>query len=337
MPVYEQVGQFVSTTYRSKYRDTERERVAKAGGNVVTYFCTPEQEVLGWVVGPVSSAQLLVAAREALDTQDVLRDFTGNDEKQRRLHMREHFLSGLFAVNRQGMRVWSSDSVDVAEAGEADVARILALAKQTTGRTLSSLYQRNSALIKAGRFKNAAVRAESIRIDYLIRDDETRLVLAELPLISLDQIRRPVFERLAGQRFEPRSEANDELLAAVQSSITRNQPTLLVVTGDHLKVPHDLPRNPELEQLSHRFAIHKLSTKDLTRLTDDLYQSPVEDSHGLLRYVILNGAGERIAVLVMLRNSVRSPYRSILSDDPDKAHRGGATLLLNEMRQALGS
>lgn len=337
VPVYEQVGQFVSTTYRSKYRDKEWESVSKAGGNVVTYFCTPQQEVLGWVVGPASAEQLIAAAEQARDAFEQIADDTERDEDQRRQRIRDHFLDELHPANRLSMRVWSNDSRDVARASGSDVTRILSLAKQTSARTLIPLHQRNRALIEAGRFRNPVVRAESARIDQMIRDDEPQMVLAELPLISLEQIRRPIFERLARQRFEPRTKANDKLLAAVQASIAKNQPTLLILGGDYLKLPYDLPPNPELEALSRQFGIHKLTSKDLTRLADDLNQPPVESTHGLMRYVILNGAGERTAVIILLRNSIRSPYRSILSDEPEKAHRGGATLLLAEMKQSLAT
>lgn len=335
VPVYKQVGQFVSTTYKSKYRDTEWERVSKQGGNVVTYFCTPQQEVLGWAVGPVSPEQLVEAAEQARNASV---EIDGNhDEDERRKRIRDYFLDKLHVGNRQGMRLWSNDSLDIQNVHHADVVRILSLAKQTSARTLMPLHQRNRALIEAGRFRNPAVIAESARIDRMIREDDVRMVLAELPLISLEQIGQPIFERLAGQRFEPRTEANDKLLAAVQNSIAKNQPTLLILREGVLKLPYDLPRNPELEQLNRRFGNHKVSSKELTRLTDDLNHSPVERTNGYMRYVILNGAGERTAVITMLRNSVRSPYRSILSEEPEKVHRGGATLLIAEMKKAMAS
>lgn len=244
-------------------------------------------------------------------------------------------MDDLVPANRQAMRVWSNDSIDMDRIGESEVARILQLAKQTTRNTRGAFHVRSGGFSRSKQLHNPAARAEVARVDRLIQNDESRMVLAELPLIELELIRRPVFEQLAGQRFEPRTEENDKLFAAVQACIARNQPTLLILGEGILKLPYDLPPNPELEQLSSRFGIHKVSSKELTRLTDDLNHSPVERANGYMRYVILNGAGDRTAVITMLRNSVRSPYRSILSDDPDKIHRGGASLLLVEMQRAL--
>ena len=337
VPVYEQVGQFVSTTYKSKYRDAEWERVSKQGGNVVTYFCTPQCEVLGWVVGPVSGEQLREGAEQAIGLHEDINDVSRSDEVDRRERVRDHFMDELVPANRQAMRVWSNDLIEVARIGETDVARVLKLAQQTIRNTRGAYSARTVSISKAVKLRNPAVRSELTRVRRMIESDELRMVLAELPLISLDLIRRPVFEQLAGQRFEPRTEANDKLLAAVQGRIARKQPTLLVLGEGILNLPYDLPPNPELEQLSRRFGIHKVSAKELTRLTDDLNQAPVERTNDYMRYVILNSAGERTAVITMLRNSVRSPYRSILSDDPDKIHRGGASLLLAEMKQTLAT
>ena len=52
------------------------DRVSKQGGNVVTYFCTPQQEVLGWAVGPVSPEQLVVAAEQARKEKNFLKQLS---------------------------------------------------------------------------------------------------------------------------------------------------------------------------------------------------------------------------------------------------------------------
>ena len=44
---FEQVGKFTSLELSSR-------RPEKVGGNVVSYFCTPQSEVLFFLVGPVS-------------------------------------------------------------------------------------------------------------------------------------------------------------------------------------------------------------------------------------------------------------------------------------------
>ena len=50
-------------------------RLEKNGGNVASYFCTPDGRVIHAVTGPVSAEQLLHEARWALDVYDELRDY----------------------------------------------------------------------------------------------------------------------------------------------------------------------------------------------------------------------------------------------------------------------
>lgn len=60
MAAHKQVGDFKVTNVRGK--------IQRNGGNVVSYFCTPEGRVIYAVVGPVKPEELLKAARWAHET-----------------------------------------------------------------------------------------------------------------------------------------------------------------------------------------------------------------------------------------------------------------------------
>lgn len=328
------MGQFVSETRVRESQGKQTESLAKQGGNVVTYFCTPEQEVLGWIVGPVAADQLAYAGEEALKARDALRRLDSDDERPEK--MRDHFQSRLSVPVLNTMRVWSSLSPeDIPNIDEATVSRVIGQANATRNRLLGSVSSYNTALIKAGRFTNPAVRQASIKMTRAIRADETNMVLAELPLVSLKQVRRPVFERLARQRFEPRSARNDELFKKLTTSIAQRQPTLLIVTDGFTQTPKDLPTHRELPRLEKVFLIQKVTRKELTRLSDDLNHDPPQRTKGAVRYVLINGQGERTGIIALVQSGSRNSYRSILGAEPEKSHRTAGALLIGEMKHAL--
>ena len=158
------------------------------------------------------------------------------------------------------------------------------------------------------------------------------MVLADLPLVSLESLRKPIFEDLARQKFEPRSGRNDELLKSVRDSIDQGQPTLLV-----LAVDLDAPRkDPELADLLRYFSVEQLTSKELTRLSDDLDQPPVETLRGLVNFVFLNTQGERTGVIALVRYGKKGRgYRSLLRDSEEKPQRTVDALLLEELKRAL--
>jgi len=327
------VGQFVSSRTITTFRDKTYERVAKQGGNVVTYFCTPGEQVLGWVVGPAAAEEVISAGRQALKARKVLKRWSKWDAAKQREMIREHFLSELQPLNRQGMRAWTSfDPKDEGRFDDDDVARVFSLAKATRSRTQVAINQQISVLVKAGRFSSPEIRAEASRAQNAVRADLSHMVLADLPLISLEMLRQPIFENLARQKFEPRSERNDELLKSVRDSIDQEQPTLLVVAGDL-----DAPRkDPVLANLLRYFSVEQLTSKELTRLSDDLDHPPVETLRGLVNFVFLNALGERTGVISQVRYGKKGRgYRSLLRDSEEKPQRSVDTPLLEELKRAL--
>jgi len=71
-----EVGTYVNTNFASTYQKIGTFTLAgrqKQGGNVATYFCTPDGRVLHAVAGPVNSATLLREARWAVETYKLVK------------------------------------------------------------------------------------------------------------------------------------------------------------------------------------------------------------------------------------------------------------------------
>ncbi len=83
----EKVGEYLKKHYVATWKrvgtftlvQTEGKTVARAGGNVATYFCTPDLEVIHGVAGPVDAESFLDDARWAVSVYDAARKKAGND------------------------------------------------------------------------------------------------------------------------------------------------------------------------------------------------------------------------------------------------------------------
>jgi hypothetical protein len=65
------VGNYLNTFFVSSYQKVGTFRVAngqKQGGNVATYFCLPDGQVLHVIAGPVNAATMLQEARWVIET-----------------------------------------------------------------------------------------------------------------------------------------------------------------------------------------------------------------------------------------------------------------------------
>lgn len=59
----------------------EKESAVKRGGDLITYFCTPDEQVLYFVDGPVSAATFTEVAQWSLDTMNALSTATDQDDR----------------------------------------------------------------------------------------------------------------------------------------------------------------------------------------------------------------------------------------------------------------
>jgi hypothetical protein len=80
----------------------------------------------------------------------------------------------------------------------------------------------------------------------------------------------------------------------------------------------------------------KLTSKEPTRLSDDLSHAPVESSRDSMRFVLLNGKGERTGIITLVSDgrTIRG-YRSALRPATGRPQRRLDTLLLDELQLAL--
>jgi hypothetical protein len=65
------VGNYLNTFFVSSYQKVGTFRVAngqKQGGNVASYFCLPDGQVLHVIAGPVNAATMLTEARWVVET-----------------------------------------------------------------------------------------------------------------------------------------------------------------------------------------------------------------------------------------------------------------------------
>ena len=334
--VYRQVGQFVATTIVGVRRRLRRPSpdgrlIGKGGGNVVTYFCTPDLEVLGWSVGPVDAAELLRSAQEAVDTNRRVQVLNRNDDFHR--NVTAHYESLLAPTSRTKFRQWPvSSRYDPTRVSASDLRQAVSMARKVEHDALVGVQRKMTALIRQGirpshsQFKN--IVAERKRVT----EDIPRLVLARYPLVKLDDVQEVVFEQLARQEFDQPSAKDARLLQSVKQSIEKKRPVLLIVDHPYWRKAKDLPNHRELPKLLESFTVVRLSVKELTRLADGLDQPPFEGSRGRARYIVLGRDGSREAVIIWDTKK----YQLISEGKVSKGTPQAGLLLTSVLKQALG-
>ena len=106
----EEVGKYLDRHFVSAFQRVATFRVAgaqKQGGNVASYFCTPEGMVLHAIAGPTDETSFLREARWAVDTYNlaILKNLRG-DQQVRAFFRKVHFerLQTEHGVSAQDLR-----------------------------------------------------------------------------------------------------------------------------------------------------------------------------------------------------------------------------------------
>jgi len=313
-------------------RDAKRQEwLGKSGGNVVTYFCTPEKEVLLYLVGPVSAQEVLQGAEFA---DKLHRKLRGLDKAQRGRKIREGhqevFPSGLksrFDRWREGQE--ESDPRTVAQKLNAAVRFVDQLQRETlAGMPVGRQY---GTLTKLQMEQNA----HRYRQNAALERNEAHVVLAAISPVTVREIQAPVFERLAHQKFVERTQRNEDLLVAIQANAKAARATVLVVTDHHYAAPSDAQKIPRHRSLENRddFDVVPLTKLELVRLLDESNQDPVEDIDDFdTRFVVLDATGRRISTI---GQSSGGRFRAIHQDRTiSSIHNGGGNLLLEALESA---
>lgn len=271
---FEQVGGFLVS--RSRH-DASLE---KQGGNVVTYFCTPDREVIHFLVGPVTPEILRTAAHWSLHAiSGVDREAAANRAKTMAALHRQQIPDDL-------LKTIASETLPAFE---------------SLKRVEKKLEQRRACYTKMRR--NQYYLASS-QVEKLIRMSRVftspavgHFVLFKMPLSPLTEIERPVFESLANEIFESRGELTDEFPEKVRA---RRKPVLIVVSDRAVSQSPDKVSPPEeeerlLKDMVQRIDVLKMTGREFIRLMDDLNQPPPEGE--IPRYVVFNRSWERVATL----------------------------------------
>jgi hypothetical protein len=86
-----EVGKYLNEHFVSSFQKVATFRIAngqKQGGNVASYFCTPDNRVLHIIAGPVDAATMLREARWVVEAQKLALLDSGGDETRFREAMR---------------------------------------------------------------------------------------------------------------------------------------------------------------------------------------------------------------------------------------------------------
>lgn len=328
---YEQVGQFSVSTAVSARQEKLEERLGKNGGNVVTYFCTPEKEVLLYLVGPVSAQEV----QKGAEFSDRLnRQLRGLDKVQRTRRIREIHQDAFVPGLKVPFERWLEDQEELER-------RTIAQRLNAAVQFVNQLQRQSVAGMPAGPQRVTLTKqqeeqnAQRYRQHAELGRIEPHVVLAAISPVSIREIQAPVFERLAGQKFVERTPRNADLLAKVQANAKAARPTVLVVTDHDRATPSDAKRIPKHRALEGRndFDVVALTKLELVRLMDDTNQDPVEQISGFdARYVVLDVTGQRLSTIVQ---SSSGKFRAL-----HKGHKisqtqdGGGNLLLEALEFA---
>jgi hypothetical protein len=162
------VGDCLNKHFTATYQKVGSFRVAgaqKQGGNVASYFCTPDGGVLDAVAGPVDASTFLREARWVVETRKMALLDSGGDVNRYRLFLRMAHAQRLADEN-----------------GVADVNwRALPLYRPTEAGLASLLDNDRHAR-------------------QLNQQGRVHLLLAAFPLVKLDQAYRVVYERILNEQ-----------------------------------------------------------------------------------------------------------------------------------------
>ncbi len=198
-----------------------------------------------------------------------------------------------------------------------EIAQVIQAAQKTTQKVVKLIWETHSPI---GRRRNRSARNKKtrMRIDEKLQsanDDVRQLVMSQFPLVPLTDIRKPIFELLANQSYDPRTARNDKLLSVIQDNRAQQRPTLIVLVGvrkrdaSHFsrivgssspKLPSEIPIHESVQSQLARFGVLQLTTGEFTTLTDDLNQKPIEQTSWKKKpiFVLLDRFGKRVAIVM---------------------------------------
>jgi hypothetical protein len=173
--VNEEVGKYINAHCASCFQKVGTFRIAagqKQGGNVASYFCTPDGSVLHILAGPVDANTMLREARWVIETYKLAELETRTGRAQ---------LQALFR--------------------KAHAERL-----RHEHRHHTSALPTSSANPSAGDLAALLGQLEARRLN---RQGQVHLLLASAPLVRIDRIYALVFEKILNERISTNPVASD--------------------------------------------------------------------------------------------------------------------------------
>lgn len=284
---YQQVGDFEVINVNG--------RLQKNGGNVVSYFCTPQGEVVHAVVGPVSAEKLLEAARWAVNAYDQAREAGGKDADARKLIVEHAHLRQLGVEPDRYYRA-------VRAAWPAALEEFQAMRALRNYRRSSHDSRRQTADML--RPTLVAARRKAARG---LPGERIHQILAAQPLAPLKEVYRELFEELADE--EVNSVRGRVLSAArvLKEAREQERPVLFIFYRgqDESKEPDETTRqllanllySRNVRALLRHFAVVLLPRDELSALSNlvdvPVYEMPAGSSPVFL---LADSTGEKRVV-----------------------------------------
>lgn len=297
----------------------------------MTYFCTPEKEVLLYLVGPVTAQEVL---QGSVFSEKLNRGLRGLDKVQRARKIREAhqdaFVSGIQAPFDRWIE--SQEEFDRRTVAQRLTAAVNFFDQLQRERNLATANgQRWVTTTKVQLEQSAQRHRQNVQFDR----NEPHVVLAAISPVTVREIQASVFERLAREKFIERTQRNEDLLLAIQANVKAARPTVLVITDHRYAAPSDAKKIPKHRALENRddFQVVTLTKLELVRLMDEANQDPIEDiDYFDTRYVVLDVTGQRVSTI---GQTIGGRFRALhqgrkLSPTQD----GGGNLLLEALEFA---
>lgn len=225
---YKQVSSFRVESEALRYRRVRtgkqdrthaEQKVRKNGGNIVSYFCDSSGRVVEIIVGPQKPNEMIAAVHRVTQFNKALASAPASDHSE----LAKKYVLDLIDENaRKEFDEFAESYPDVKEADESALREILTHKKLETPRNNKDLHTH--------------MRAERLRRKNRFREN---LLLTKNPLPKIDDIEKPVFECMTGNKYKVPSPEYKQRLQQFASANKSGKFVLAVMLDDQ--------RNPWLQ------------------------------------------------------------------------------------------
>jgi hypothetical protein len=289
--------------------------VIKQGGNIVSYFCMPDGEVLHFVIGPVSGKRFLQEAEFAKRLFETIRSMDSWTERMEAARQEHEAASqpGLLRLCESELLAhdWEPLEGNTPSRGHATRATDSLVSAIQLG-CFGKNERPGPSSPQCVRATGETILRERQRVPLQLNTSDQwetsksaeHVLMAHIPLAYLEYVEQPIWEAIVGEVYRPRSSANDEVLRSVQAAFAESK--CLLVTLD---LPTS-PSQPDLEEALAeernaksalpQFLLLYLKEADFLTLLSDLGQPPPQLSPrrgGCFAHFFINHFGRQVGEL----------------------------------------